>query len=134
MERSFDSSVMGRERRKQWRGFGGSPKGTEKRKYQRVPRNLPICYSPFRTDFLVSKKVKSVNISTSGIMLPIPYLVAESSLIELEIFLPRSPIVKAIGEVRWQRKVSRGDMPHQGVRFLHMQDSDRERIANYIYK
>lgn len=132
MEWLFDSSAMGQERRRQWRSFNGVPKGTERRRYQRVYLELPVQYSLFKADFLLGKKTKSVNISTCGLLCPVPYLVAESSLVELEILLPGSP-VRTVGKVMWQREAKGLGMPHQGVRFLRIQDEDRKKIANYIY-
>lgn len=132
MEWLLDSSAMGQERRRQWRSFNGTAKGTERRIYQRVYVEFPVRYSLLKADFLLGKKTKTVNISTCGVLCPVPYLVVESSLVELEILLPESP-VKTVGEVMWQGKTKRWDMPHQGVRFLHIQDEDRKKIANYIY-
>ncbi len=91
---------------------------------------LPVRYSLFEADFLLGKRTKSVNISTCGLLCPVTYLAGESSVVELEILLPRSP-VRTVGKVMWQGNGL--EMPHQGLRFLHIQDEDRKKIANYIY-
>jgi len=134
----------GVERRKYWRDKDGRQMEIERRRFWRVPCEVPISYSLHgrkkKGNFGKSRKSKTLNISSGGVMFSTSHPITPHDLLDIDLFLPpgsfyHSPAVavRAIGEVRWIRNIERKEIYNLGVQFFQISDENRERIANYIY-
>jgi len=132
----IEPTPEGMERRGYWRESDGRQMGVERRTYWRVKCEIPISYSLHEGEPPITGKSKTINISVTGLMFPIDQHVTQHSVLDIELsFPPQSEAfpVKAIGEVRWAKRVEGDHVYHIGIRFFQIWDEDKERIANYIY-
>jgi CheY-like chemotaxis protein len=106
------------------------PVGVERRRYRRVPCEIPIFYSP--VDRQLSGISRTINISSRGIMFHADQAIAEGKFLNLALALPTPPKIKTVGVVRWTSRTK--DMPHRlGVEFSQVRNEDEKRIADHIY-
>lgn len=123
---------LGVERRRYWRNEYGKPVGIEKRRYWRVECEFPISYSVIKTKPLIKGKSKTLNISKDGIMFVVDQFITTHSLLDLEIYLKHELVVKALGRIKWEKKLN--GTYYIGAQFIKIADEDRHKIANYIYR
>ena len=129
--------LEGKERRKRWRERDGRQVGHERRRHWRVKYEIPISYSLQEGELPITGKSKTINISTNGLMFPLDRAVTLHSVLDIELsFQSQSEAfqVKAIGDVRWAKRVEDDHIYHLGSQFFQICDEDRARIADYIYK
>lgn len=115
---------------------------TERRRYRRVACEVHASYSAIseKKKGAIEKSI-TMNVSPSGVMFPVSHHIAPHTLVDIKLFLPprsffhtSAVTAKAIGEVRWAKRVNGSSRYNLGVQFTNIKDEDRERIAVYIYE
>lgn len=113
----------------------------ERRKYRRVAFKARTSYSVISQEQKgASEESTTMNVCPGGVMFPASHHIAPHTLLDIELFLPPGSFfhtsavtVKAIGEVRWVKRVNDTERYNLGIQFRQIKDEDRERIASYIY-
>lgn len=103
-----------------------------KRRYWRADYKLSISYSLIKPKLHISGKSKTINISRGGVMFSVDQLISAHSLLDLELSLQPELIVRALGEVKWEKKID--GIYHIGVEFIEITEEDKHKIADCIYK
>ncbi|HJQ38017.1 MAG TPA: PilZ domain-containing protein [Thermoanaerobaculia bacterium] len=76
---------------------------------------------------------RSVNISSSGILIEVDRMLPQEGPVRLHFYLPADPKpLQVTAEVL--RAEFAGSMPRYGMKFLDPTEEDRERITRYVYR
>jgi response regulator RpfG family c-di-GMP phosphodiesterase len=76
---------------------------------------------------------RSVNISSSGILVEVDRMLPQEGPMRLHFYLPADPKPLQVHAEVLRAEFS-GSMPRYGLRFLDPSDEDRERITRYVYR
>ena len=104
----------------------------EKRKYKRVPYDMPLQYRELGKSGVMPLGSLTSDISEGGARIKSNYFISLASRIMTDFNLPnsRGP-VKAISRVIWIRRSS-ANRHDVGLQFLEMTKSDKMQIANFL--
>ncbi len=76
---------------------------------------------------------RSVNISSSGILIEVDRMLPQEGPVRLHFYLPADPKPLQVAAEILRAEFS-GSMPRYGMKFLETTEEDRERITRYVYR
>lgn len=76
---------------------------------------------------------RSVNISSSGILVEVDRMLPQEGPVRLHFYLPADPKPLQVAAEILRAEFS-GSMPRYGMKFLETTEEDRERIKRYVYR
>ena len=76
---------------------------------------------------------RSVNISSSGILVEVDRMLPQEGPVRLHFYLPADPKPLQVAAEILRAEFS-GSMPRYGMKFLETTEEDRERITRYVYR
>jgi response regulator RpfG family c-di-GMP phosphodiesterase len=76
---------------------------------------------------------RSVNISSSGILIEVDRMLPQEGPVRLHFYLPADPKPLQVAAEVLRAEFS-GSMPRYGMKFLETTEEDRERITRYVYR
>ena len=76
---------------------------------------------------------RSVNISSSGILIEVDRMLPQEGPVRLHFYLPADPKPLQVAAEILRAEFS-GSMPRYGMKFLESTEEDRERITRYVYR
>ncbi len=112
-------------------------KGAERRKFARLDLALTVSYKIAGESRAVPadpREAISSDVSLGGLRLMTPAVLANGTLLDLEIVLgeDESSPIKASGEVMWQNKISETSF-ETGVMIKGMPNDDKSRFMQFVF-
>lgn len=103
------------------------------RRYSRLRAEVDVNYRIIGAAKARKARTKSYNIAIAGICFEAADRCRVGTRVNLEIFLERDDPVKVEGNVIWHKKFEDGTR-RTGVSFVDLQEEDRQRFSNFIFR
>ena len=115
----------------------GTPK--ERRQFPRLNSSADVEYTILKKGMLPGEKTATKNISAGGICLIVYEKIGLGSLLALSIhFIDIDYVLEAKGRVIWSSSFTVGSDGRErydlGIEFTEMDESDRQKISQYIFR